>query len=249
MTLHTADIGIIGGTGLAELEGVTVLEKRAVVTAYGAPSSPLVFVSWHDKKVVFLPRHGQPHTIPPHKVNYRANLSAFKEAKVKTIIACNAVGGIYRGAEAGDMMIPDQIVDYTHSRVQTFFEDNLNEVVHIDFTYPYTPHLRQKLIAAAERIHQPVIPKGTYAAVQGPRLETAAEINRLEREGCDILGMTGMPEAALARELGIDYACIALVVNKAAGRAEGLLSHAEIEKTFQKGRSKIVQLLDAFLSV
>lgn len=247
MTEHTAEIGIIGGTGLAELEGITVSEKRAVVTQFGAPSSTLVFANWHDKKIVFLPRHGQPHTIPPHKVNYRANIWAFKEAQVKTIIACNAVGGIYRNAKPEDLFIPDQVIDYTYSRAQTFFEDKLNEVVHIDFTHPYTPELRQKLIAAAERIHLKVIPKGIYAAVQGPRLETAAEINKLERDGCDIVGMTGMPEAALAREAGMDYVCVALVVNKAAGRGEGPLAQADFEKTFQHGKSKIIKLLDSFL--
>lgn len=247
MSSHTAEIGIIGGTGLAELPGITELERRAVVTAFGAPSSTLVFANWHGKRIVFLPRHGQPHTIPPHKVNYRANIWALKEAEVKTIIACNAVGGIYRNATACDVVIPHQLVDYTHSRAHTFFEENLNEVVHIDFTHPFTPHLREKLIKAAEQIHLPVIPKGTYAAAQGPRLETAAEIDKLERDGCDIVGMTAMPEAALAREAEIDYACIALVVNKAAGRAEGPLSHKEIEKTFQEGKHKIVQLLDAFI--
>lgn len=247
MSSYTADIGIIGGTGFTELDNVTVLEKRAVVTFFGTPSSTLVFANWHGKKIVFLPRHGERHTIPPHKVNYRANVWALKEAEVKKIIACNAVGSIYSGAEACDLVIPHQLIDYTHSRAHTFFEENLNEVVHIDFTHPYTPHLRQKLIEAAERIHLKVIQKGIYAAAQGPRLETAAEIDKLERDGCDIVGMTGMPEAALAREAEIEYACLALVVNKAAGRAEGLLSHSEIEKTFQAGKYKMVQLLDSFL--
>lgn len=247
MTEHTAEIGIIGGTGLAELEGITVLEKRAVVTQFGAPSSTLVFANWHHKKIVFLPRHGQPHTIPPHKVNYRANIWAFKEAEVKTIIACNAVGGIYSSAKPEDLMIPDQIIDYTYSRAQTFFEDKLNEVVHIDFTNPYTPELRNQLIAAAARIRLTILPKGVYGTVQGPRLETTAEIDKLEKDGCDIVGMTGMPEAALAREAGMAYACIALIVNKAAGRSDVPLSQADFEKTFQHGKSKIIRLLESFL--
>ena len=240
-------IAIIGGTGLTSLAGVEITETREVDTPYGSPSCALSFGHFGDKEIIFLPRHGNPHAIPPHKINYRANIHALKENGVKNIIAVNAVGGITSEMRPGRIVIPKQIIDYTYDRKHTFFEDNLNEVTHIDFTNPYSTDLGKQLVTASLMSGLDVFIGGVYAATQGPRLETAAEVNKLEKDGCDIVGMTGMPEAALARELDINYASLALVVNWAAGKSDEEITMATIEKHLEQGIGKIKLILEEFI--
>jgi 5'-methylthioinosine phosphorylase len=212
-------VGVIGGSAL---EAVDDLEAghREMVTPYGKTSSPLLFGQLNGAEIVFIHRHGLDHTIAPHEINYRANLWALNELDVTHIIATGAVGGITEHMSPITIVVPDQIIDYTHSRHQTYSENNQEPVVHVDFTRPYDEHLRSVLNSTAVDLGLPVVSRGTYGAVQGPRLETAAEIRRLERDGCDIVGMTGMPEAVLARELDVPYACCAVVVNWAAGKGQ-----------------------------
>jgi 5'-methylthioadenosine phosphorylase len=211
-------LGIIGGTGLSELANMHVTRRRAVRTPYGKPSGALVFGTLRGRKVVFLPRHGPGHTIPPHEVNYRANIWALHAQKVKNVVSVASVGGIRADLGPGMLAVPDQIIDYTHGRASTFFSRSGRPVTHIDFTRPYCEAMRERLLMAARAAGEALVAEGTYAATQGPRLETAAEIRRLERDGAHFVGMTGMPEAALAREIGLCYAAIAIVVNHAAGR-------------------------------
>jgi 5'-methylthioinosine phosphorylase len=196
---------------------------------------------------VFLARHGTGHTIPPHKVNYCANLWALREIGVENVIAVAAVGGISPGFEPGRLAFPDQIIDYTWSRQHTFHDGGLSQVTHIDFTWPYCKFLREKLIEAARSASIAALEKGTYGATQGPRLETAAEITRLERDGCDMVGMTGMPETALARELGLCYATIAVTANFAAGRGKGEISMQQIDQNLKQGMMQVRALLEQFI--
>ncbi len=239
----TPALAIIGGTGLAALDTLTITRRETVVTPYGEPSSPLLYGQLGDQVVVFLARHGLQHTLPPHRINYRANLWALHRIGVKQIIAAAAVGGIRADMEPGALAFPDQIVDYTWGRPCTFFEDNLSQVTHIDFTEPYCPALREKLMTAARALNLNARESCTYGAMQGPRLETAAEIRKLERDGCDLVGMTGMPEAALARELGLRYAACAVVANWAAGKAAGEITMAEIERNLTSGMERLKTLL------
>lgn len=237
-------IGIIGGTGLTRLANIQITGHETLETPFGTPSAPLVRGRIAGREVLFLARHGDPHRIPPHKVNYRANIWALREAGVERIVAVAAVGGIIEGMDDGRVAIPDQIIDYTYGRSQTFFEEDLEEVVHIDFTDPYTPALRSLLIEGARELELGAAEHATYAATQGPRLETAAEVDRLERDGCHIVGMTGMPEAALARELGLEYGALAVVANRAAGRAPGEITMEQIEATLVAGMERVARLLE-----
>jgi len=241
-------IAIIGGTGLTSLAGVEITETREVETPYGSPSSALSFGTMGDKEIIFLPRHGNPHAIPPHKINYRANIYALKENGVKNIIAVNAVGGITSEMHPERIVVPEQIIDYTYGRKHTFFEDKLDEVIHIDFTNPYNSDLGKQLATASLMSGLDIFNGGVYAATQGPRLETSAEINKLEKDGCDIVGMTGMPEAALARELNINYACLSLVVNWAAGKSDEEITMAVIERHLEAGIGKVKLLLEEFIT-
>ena len=236
-------LAIIGGTGLTSLETLNISRREMVSTPYGEPSGPLTHGELGGKAVIFLARHGYGHTIPPHKVNYRANLWALQHIGVEQVIAVAAVGGIRADMEPGCLAFPDQIIDYTWSRSHTFFEDDLTHVTHIDFTYPYCEELRQKLIQAARHAGLDAREGGTYGAMQGPRLETAAEILRLERDGCDMVGMTGMPEAALARELGLRYAACAVVANWAAGKSGGEITMEAIQRQLIGGMEKVKILL------
>ena len=236
-------LAVIGGTGLTSLEALKINRREMISTPYGEPSGPLTDGELNGKAVVFLARHGDGHTIPPHKVNYRANLWALKNRGVDQVIAIAAVGGIRHDMAPGALAFPNQIVDYTWSRCHTFFEDNLTHVTHIDFTSPYCQELRRKLIQAARWVGLEAQEGGTYGATQGPRLETAAEINRLERDGCDMVGMTGMPEAALAREIGLRYATCAVVANWAAGKSEGEITMEEIQRQLVGGMEKVEKLL------
>ncbi|WP_250657904.1 S-methyl-5'-thioinosine phosphorylase [Alkalimarinus coralli] len=239
----TKKLAIIGGTGLAELEGVEVLGQKKVTTPYGEPSGPIVEGQYDGKKVLFLARHGNPHRIPPHEVNYAANIYALKQEGATAIIAVNAVGGIEGVMGPAHVVIPDQIIDYTHGRKSTYFEGEMDSVNHIDFSYPYSESVRQMLIKAAEIHDVAYSDYGVYGCTQGPRLETAAEVARLERDGCDIVGMTGMPEAALAAEQEIDYACLALVVNWAAGKTESIITMEEIEQAIDEGMGYVKKIL------
>jgi 5'-methylthioinosine phosphorylase len=166
---------------------------------------------------------------------------------VENIIAVAAVGGINMDMKPKDLVIPHQLIDYTWGRKHTFFEDD--NVQHIDFTDPYTPALREKLLTAAKDLGFPVHDKGVYAATQGPRLETTAEIDRLEKDGCDLVGMTGMPEAALAREVEINYAACALIVNEAAGRGPEQITMEDIERNLEGGIQRVRELLSKVLSL
>jgi 5'-methylthioinosine phosphorylase len=237
-------LAIIGGTGLTQLDALEILDREIVHTPYGDPSGPLTHGRLYGKDIMFLPRHGYGHTIPPHKVNYRANIWAMKEAGAKHILAAAAVGGIRADMLPGCIVVPDQIIDYTSGRITTYFEEGLQHVTHIDFTHPYSTALRTQIIDAAAKAQVEIIDGATYAATQGPRLETAAEIDRLERDGCHIVGMTGMPEAALARELELDYATCAVVANWAAGRDEGEITMEDIERNLSKGMKDVGQLLE-----
>jgi 5'-deoxy-5'-methylthioadenosine phosphorylase len=213
-------LAIIGGSGLSKLGNMEVVQRKVVRTPYGEPSGALIFGRIADCEVVFLARHGYGHTIAPHQVNYRANLWALKDSGARSVVSVASVGGIRKDLGPGVLVLPHQVIDYTWGRPSTFFEGSGAPVNHIDFTEPYSSELRTQLLKAAAASKEKIVDKGVYAATQGPRLETAAEVTRLERDGADIVGMTGMPEAALAREISLEYAAIAVVANYAAGRAE-----------------------------
>src|SRR5437868_4730465 len=213
-------LAIVGGSGLSKLGNMQVTHRKVARTPYGEPSGALTFGRIGGCEVVFLARHGYGHTIAPHEVNYRANLWALKEAGAGDVVSVASVGAIAAALAPGALVLPHQVIDYTWGRHATYHEGPGAEVNHIDFTEPYSHALRSKIGEAARACAEKLIDGGVYAATQGPRLETAAEIDRLERDGADIVGMTGMPEAALAREISLEYAAIAVVANYAAGRAE-----------------------------
>jgi len=242
-------LAIIGGSGLSELDGLQQSQEVSCsTTPYGVPSAAIVRGRYSGREVLFLARHGRPHRIPPHQINYRANLWALQQAGAEAVIAVNAVGGISATMGTGHFCVPDQLIDYSWGRVQTFFEGDLQQVTHIDFTEPYAADLRAELLHALQAEGCDFSAAGVYACTQGPRLETAAEILRLERDGCDIVGMTGMPEAALARELGLPYACLALVVNPAAGKAAGPISLADMEVVMHDGMTTARKVLGRVLA-
>lgn len=238
-------LAIIGGSGFTSLPGFTITGQQVYKTPYGEPSGVLTFGTYAGHELVFLPRHGNPHTIPPHKVNYRANIWALHAINIRKVIAVNAVGGITDEMYPGRLIIPDQIIDFTWGRGHTFFEDGLSQVTHIDFTEPYSASLRQLLIKAGDKANLQLYAAGTYGATQGPRLESAAEIDFLLRSGCDLVGMTGMPETALARELGLDYASCCVVANWAAGRSAEPITMESIALILEEGMQKVMQLLEA----
>jgi 5'-methylthioadenosine phosphorylase len=213
-------LAIIGGSGLSQLGTLEVTQRKVARTPYGEPSGALTFGRIADRDVVFLARHGYGHTIAPHEVNYRANLWALKDAGAQEVVSVASVGGIRNDTWPGALLLPHQVIDYTWGRGHTFFEGAGVPVNHIDFTEPYSRGLRERLLRAAAHCGEALAERGVYAATQGPRLESAAEIDRLERDGADVVGMTGMPEASLAREIGLEYAAIAVVANYAAGRGD-----------------------------
>ena len=241
------DLAIIGGTGLTNLEGIEITHRQMMYTPYGEPSAPITHGNYSGKSIVFLPRHGARHTIPPHKINYRANIWALKELGVSNVLAIAAVGGINAQMQDKELVIPHQLLDYTWSREHTFFAEGLSQVTHVDFSEPYCPKLRQIILAAAKQLPFKIHEQGIYGATQGPRLETAAEISRMERDGCDIVGMTGMPEAGLARELELCYATCAVVVNPAAGKNTNPITMTEIEKNLAEGVHHVRALLTQIL--
>ncbi len=236
-------VGVISGSGFSRLPSSGELYSPSInLTPYGPTSASLRRHRLAGKQILVLARHGPRHTIAPHEINYRANIWALKTAQINVVISLVTVGGIGNRFGPGTIVIPEQILDYTYNREQTFFQ-NQAAVSHIDFTFPYCEELRGVLIHSAAEASIDVVDTGTYAATQGPRLETGAEVNRLERDGADIVGMTGMPEAALARELGLCYACMALVVNHAAGRGQGVVTGSEIENVCAQGTARLLDIL------
>lgn len=211
------DVAIIGGSGLYALAELAHAQQRSVETPFGAPSGPIVVGDFAGWRMAFIARHGEGHTLAPHRVNYRANIWALHHLGARRVIGVNAVGGIRADLGPRSVVVPDQLIDYTSGRLSSFCDAEAAPVVHVDFSAPYTARLREQLLAAARTAGIAVVDGGCYGVTQGPRLETRAEIARMRRDGCDLVGMTGMPEAALARELGLDYACLALVANYAAG--------------------------------
>jgi 5'-methylthioinosine phosphorylase len=245
-------LAIIGGTGLDALNKIQLDKREVMATPYGEPSGPVTRGNLFGEDILFLPRHGYQHDIPPHQINYRANLWALREAGADSILAVAAVGGMRVDMGPGCLVLPDQIIDYTWGRDSTYFdgrgESDAPQVKHIDFTHPYSDTLRQRLLKAAFAANIKLVDGGTYAATQGPRLETAAEIERLEHDGCHLVGMTGMPEAALARELEINYACCAIVANWAAGKTSGIITMEDIDNNLKGGMTQLSDLLEMLLS-
>lgn len=247
-------IAIIGGSGLNSLSALEQVSEKWVDTPYS--EGGVLVTQGHlpelDEPVYFLPRHGKGHVLPPHRVNYRANLYALHELGVKAVLAVNAVGGITSAMGPGAIVIPDQIIDYTWGREHTFFDgsnsslsspDKFSQTVaHVDMSYPYDESLRTLLQDASVNLRHPVVTQGVYGATQGPRLETPAEIKRMAQDGCDIVGMTGMPEAALAKELGMAYASLALSVNWAAGVSQDEITMDAIHRVLDEGMAVIEQL-------
>ncbi|MFZ5722742.1 MAG: S-methyl-5'-thioinosine phosphorylase [Pseudomonadota bacterium] len=241
-------LAVIGGTGLSQLEGFVQRESRTVSTPYGPPSAPLLFGSYAGREVVFLPRHGHPHKLPPHKVNYRANLRALSDAGVDRILAVNAVGGIHAAMGAGHICVPHDLVDYTHGREHTFSDGSPgSELLHVDFSEPFDRRLRMSLVDSLKTLGYAHSDFGVYAVAQGPRLETPAEIRKYERDGCDIVGMTAMPEAGLARELGLRYAMLCLVVNPAAGKTDAEITMDDINRVLAEGMGRVRDTIGLFL--
>jgi len=211
-------LAIIGGSGMTKLSCLEISHRQIVRTPYGEPSGPLMFGKINACEIVFLARKGHGHTIPPHLVNYRANLWALHQFKPQRVVAVVSVGGIRSDLIPGGIVLPNQIIDYTYGRKFTYFDNTDRPITYTDFTYPYCQETRTHLLKAAKQAGETIIDGGVYAVTQGPRLETAAEVNRLENDGADMIGMTGMPEAILAKELDLPYAAIAAVANYAAGR-------------------------------
>ncbi len=248
-------LAFIGGTGLNQLPGFDTERIAELHTPYQDAAVRVACGRLPDVAgpVCFLPRHGEGHTVPPHRINYRANMFALRELGVTAVLAVNAVGGIHRQMGPGVIAVPEQIMDYTHGRAHTYFDGDTIDIVsadrftasvtHIDFTHPYSQPLRDLLLASAAQLQLPVWPQGVYGATQGPRLETVAEVRRLQQDGCDMVGMTGMPEAALARELDIAYASVCLSVNWAAGLSDEVITMDGIRAVLAQGMGQIHQLL------
>ena len=237
-------LAIIGGSGLYSLgEAFDLQDQVSRKTPYGDTSADVLLGRWQEIEVAFLPRHGAGHRVPPHAVNYRANIWALKQVGVDRIIAINAVGGISADMAPRTLALPDQLIDYSSGREHSFFDGADGEVRHVDFSRPYSAALRDCLKQAGAQLGCSLVAAGTYGSTNGPRFETAAEIKRMQRDGCSIVGMTGMPEAALARELEIDYACLALVVNWAAGVDDSEISMPEIMANLEQGIEQVRPLL------
>ena len=236
-------IAIIIGSGFESFEASG--EVRHIDTRFGQPSAAIRPVDFEGSNVLVLPRHGEDHSLPPHVINYRANLAALQELGTDTVIALNTVGVVSDVREPGQVAVPDQIIDYTWGRAHTIYNEPGSGFDHIEFTQPFSRALRTALLAAAEAAGVDCLDGGVYAATQGPRLESAAEVDRLERDGADYVGMTAMPEASLAMELGMEYACLSLIVNKAAGRGEKPI-HDDVESSTLSARSQAMQVLKEF---
>jgi len=241
------DIGVIAGSGVYNIPDFEIIDSVKVSTPYGEPSDIYRIGRVAGKEIVFLPRHGSLHHIPPHRINYRANIWGFRELGVSRLLSVGSTGGISKRMNPGSIVVLDQIIDMTSNRDATFYDEN--EVVHVDFTEPFCPDLRRGLMAAAADAGISVVRKGTYIAVNGPRLETAAEIRTYAKLGADVVGMTGMPETVLARELEICFAGLAVVTNAAAGISEGKLAVTEVVEAMQAATERIRMLLNAFVAL
>jgi 5'-methylthioinosine phosphorylase len=242
------DLAIIGGTGVYRLASLEASEAVQGDTPFGAPSGPVRVGQLAGRRVAFLARHGEGHSLPPHRVNYRANLWQLKSLGAQRVLAINTVGGITERFGPRVLALPDQLIDYTWGRTSSFWDGEGSEVLHVDFGDPYTPSLRQAVRDAAARSGTALVDGGCYGATQGPRLETRAEIARMRRDGCDLVGMTGMPEAGLARELGLDYACLAVVANWAAGCGDDAeITMAEVLANVEAASAGLPGLLHALL--
>jgi purine nucleoside phosphorylase len=237
-------LGLIGGTGLDHW-GAAV-RSHEISSVYGQPSADLAEYHIEDLQLFFLPRHGERHEIPPHAVNYQANIDAFRQLRVEGVIAVNAVGGISNGNQPGTLTVPDQLIDYTWGRAHTFSMTSADDLLHAEFAGPFDGRLRSKLLKAAATAQVDVTDGGCIGVTQGPRLETTAEIRRFERDGCDLVGMTTMPEAALAREAGLDYASLCINANWAAGLEDEPVSMEAIEATLKDAMVKVRHFLAVF---
>lgn len=235
-------IAVVGGTGMNQWPGLAIQRVQPVETPYGEPTAPLTYGRVSGCDVIFLPRHGEGHKVPPHLINYRANLWALKDAGVRSVIAIAAVGGIARAMKPAAVAVPDDVIDYTFGREHTFFDGVRAPLQHADFSEPYAPALRRALLAGARKAGVRLVDGGVMGVTQGPRLESPAEIARMKRDGCAMVGMTGMPEAALAREAGLGYASLAVSVNWAAGLGSGDI-HGEIERSIADGMKKVRAVL------
>ncbi len=245
-----SELAIIGGTGLTALDGLEIISRETVQTPYGKPSGPLCYGMLEDREIVFLPRHGATHSLPPHMINYRANIWALKQTGAPRILAVAAVGGISEGMAPTKLVIPDQLIDYTSGRSATYFEEDLGHVTHVDFSQPYCENLRRIVLRACRIAGIDAADGGVYGVTQGPRLETAAEILRMERDGCSLVGMTAMPEAVLARELDLSYASCAVVANWAAGKGDAAtIDMALIEDNLLRGMDQVRRLLKALITL
>jgi 5'-methylthioinosine phosphorylase len=236
-------LGIIGGSGLDRMPGLTIEREEHVDTPFGAPSSPLAFAEREGDRFIFLPRHGGDHHIPPHKINYRANIWALRECGVERVVGVAAVGGITERMAPGVIAIPDQVIDYTYGREHTFYDGHFWPVDHIEFGNPYCEDLRRQLKEAAELAGVEVLMEGCYGATQGPRLETVAEVMKMLRDGADLVGMTGMPEAALAKEAGLCYASCAVVANWAAGIGDQPITMEQIDEQLEVSMEAVCNIL------
>ena len=246
----TIELAVIGGTGVYALGELADVETHQPVTPYGALSGPVRVGMYAGKRVAFLARHGEGHSLPPHKINYRANLAALKALGATRVLALNTVGGITERFGPRVLACPDQLIDYTWGRISTICEEPGTDVLHVDFGEPYTRSLREAVIEAAQRAGVELVADGCYGATQGPRLETRAEIARMRRDGCDLVGMTGMPEAGLARELGLEYACLAIVANWAAGAGpdvDEVITLQDVLDNVAAASSGLPRLLSALL--
>lgn len=240
------DLAVIGGSGLYDFPGLTEVEEHAPVTPFGPASDSIRVGRFGGRRVAFLARHGRRHHLLPHRVNYRANVWALHHLGARDMVGINAVGGIRDDMGPRTVVVPDQIIDYTHGRADSFCDVDGAEVRHVDFSEPYAGALRERLLGAAMRADVAVVDGGCYGTTQGPRLETRAEIARMRRDGCDLVGMTGMPEAVLARELGVAYACLALVANWAAGCDPEQAPEISVEAIFahlESARAKVPVIL------
>ncbi|GAB2804375.1 S-methyl-5'-thioinosine phosphorylase [Halomonas shantousis] len=240
-------LAIIGGTGLTEMEGLEVIRRHSSETPLGAASAGVVHGAIGDQELLFLSRHGHTHKLPPHRINYRANLWALKNAGATRIVGVTAVGGIDPALALGSLVLPDQLVDYTVGRESTYFDGRYKPFRHVDFSWPYTASLRETIREAAQRAGESLHERGVYGCTQGPRLETVAEIVCMARDGCTLVGMTGMPEAVLARELEIPYACLALVINPAAGVVEREIAEAEVDAALAGGIARVRHIVHTML--
>jgi 5'-methylthioinosine phosphorylase len=240
-------LAVIGGSGFYRLDDAADVEYFPISTPYATAPVELALERTAAGRTWFLPRHGRNHSVAPHLINYRANLWALREAGVTTIVAVNTVGGISERMAPGTLVLPDQLIDYSWGRAHTFCAEPHALDKHVDFTSPYDAEMGLVLQQGGHMLDVPVQYGGVYACTQGPRLETAAEIRRLRQDGCDIVGMTGMPEAGLARELGMRYACLALVVNKAAGLGAATIDHQEMTRHLHDGIGNVRAVLHAAL--